>query len=572
MLEPMKEAELVKQKLDIVAVLKGYITLTPAGRNFKAICPFHNEKTPSFMVSPDRQSWHCFGSCQEGGDVIKFVMKYENLEFPEALRFLAEKAGVALPSFQRREERMFYTMYDIYAEAKSFFAETLANFPEALDYVRSRGLKEETVKDFEIGYAPGGEALTLRLLQKKFSLEDILNSGLSVRTRQGLNRDRFQNRLMFPIQNSIGKTVAFGGRILPKYESDTEPKYVNSSDSPIYNKSKILYGFDRTKGFIAKSKSVMLVEGYVDAVMAWQGGIKNVAAVSGTALTAQHLERLRRLSDSLFLCFDSDLAGIKAMERSLDLVLPLDFYVRAVDLGKYKDAGEAVQAEPEFLAAAVKNAQPAFHALIKVYSAAVDGRDISFKKRAVRHLLRKILKMKSAVERDQWIHEMAGSFSVAEGSLREDLNNLPPPKFGSGEAEEKTPEKMDQGGLPRVDLIARRALALALAFDEFWDIIRAKRDFFPPLYHSFVDNPSAGSGMLEMQASLSVGSGDKEKAAKEINSLLSELQREYYRRRQEELKREIRAAQNKGDDAAAASLMAELGSVAGELNSRNLNP
>jgi DNA primase len=569
MLEPMKEAELVKQKLDIVAVLKGYITLTPAGKNFKAICPFHNEKTPSFMVSPDRQSWHCFGSCQEGGDVIKFVMKYENLEFPEALRFLAEKAGVPLPSFQRREERMFYTMYDIYAEAKSFFVETLANSPEAMEYVRSRGLKEETVKDFAVGYAPGGEALTLRLLQKKFSLEDILNSGLSVRTRQGLNRDRFQNRLMFPIQNSIGKTVAFGGRILPKYESDTEPKYVNSSDSPIYNKSKILYGFDRTKGFIAKSKSVMLVEGYMDAVMAWQGGVKNVAAVSGTALTPHHLERLRRLSDSLLLCFDSDLAGIKAMERSLDLILPLDFYVHAVDLGKYKDAGEAVQAEPEFLAAAVKSAQPAFHALIKVYSAAVNGRDMSFKKRAVRHLLRKILKMKSAVERDQWLHEMAGSFSVAEGSLREDLNNLPPPKQGLEEAGNQGAEKMDQGGLPRVDLIARRALALALAFNEFWDIIRAKRDFFPPLYHSFVDNPSAANGMLEMQASLSVGSGDREKAAKEIESLLSELQREYYRRRQEELKREIRTAQNKGEDATA--LMAELGSVAGKLNSRNLD-
>lgn len=569
MLEPMKEAELVKQKLDIVAVLKGYITLTPAGKNFKAICPFHNEKTPSFMVSPDRQSWHCFGSCQEGGDVIKFVMKYENLEFPEALRFLAEKAGVPLPSFQRREERMFYTMYDIYAEARNFFAETLVNSPEAMEYVKSRGLKEETIKDFEIGYAPGGEALTLRLLQKKFSLEDILNSGLSVRTRQGLNRDRFQTRLMFPIQNSIGKTVAFGGRILPKYESDTEPKYVNSSDSPIYNKSKILYGFDRTKGFIAKSKAVMLVEGYMDAVMAWQGGVKNVAAVSGTALTAHHLERLRRLSDSLLLCFDSDLAGIKAMERSLDLILPLDFYVRAVDLGKYKDAGEAVQAEPEFLGVAVKNAEPAFRALIKVYSIAVNGRDLSFKKRAVRHLLRKILKMKSAVERDQWLHEMASSFSVAEGSLREDLNNLPPPKPGLEEVGEQETEKMDQGGLPRVDLIARRALALALAFNEFWDIIRAKRDFFPPLYHSFVDNPAAANGLLEMQASLSVGSGDREKAAQEIESLLSELQREYYRRRQEELKREIRAAQNKGEDAAA--LMAELSSVARELNSRNLN-
>lgn len=571
MLKAMKEAELVKQKLDIVSVLKGYITLTPAGKNFKAVCPFHNEKTPSFMVSPDRQSWHCFGSCQEGGDVIKFVMKYENLEFPEALRFLAEKAGVALPSFQRREERMFYTLYDIYAEARNFFAEALAASPEALEYVKSRGLKEETVKDFEIGYAPGGEELTLRLLQKKFSLDDILNSGLSVRTRQGLNRDRFQNRLMFPIQNSIGKTVAFGGRILPKYESEHEPKYVNSSDSPIYNKSKILYGFDRTKGFIAKSKSAMLVEGYMDAVMAWQGGVKNVAAVSGTALTSYHLERLRRLSDTVFLCFDSDLAGIRAMERGLDLILPLDFYVRAVNLGKYKDAGEAVQAEPEFLAKAVAAAEPAFRALIKVYSAAVDGRDLSFKKRAIRHLLRKILKMKSAVERDQWLHEMAHSFSAAEGSLREDLANLPPPKMGANPEETKEAEKGDQGGLPRVDLIARRAVALALAFDGFWDIIRAKRDFFPPLYHSYVDNPAAASGLLEMQASLSVGSGDKEKAAQELNSLLSELQREQYRRRQEELKREIRNAQNRGDETAAASLMAELSSVARELNSRNLD-
>jgi DNA primase len=569
MLEPMKEAELVKQKLDIVTVLKGYITLTPAGKNFKAVCPFHNEKTPSFMVSPDRQSWHCFGSCQEGGDVIKFVMKYENLEFPEALRFLAEKAGVPLPSFQRSEERMFYTMYDIYAEAKKFFAESLTASPEAMEYVKSRGLKEDTVKDFEIGYAPGGDALTVRLLQKKFSLEDILNSGLTFHTRQGLNLDRFQNRLMFPIQNSIGKTVAFGGRILPKYESDNEPKYVNSSDSPIYNKSKILYGFDRTRGFIAKSKSVMLVEGYMDAVMAWQGGVKNVAAVSGTALTKFHLERLRRLSDSIFLCFDSDLAGIKAMERGLDLILPLDFYVRAVDLGKYKDAGEAVQAEPEFLAGAVKNAEPAFRALIHVYSTAVNGRDLSFKKRAVRHLLRKISKMKSAVERDQWLHEMAGSFSVAEGSLSEDLRNLPPEKSNQVEGESKQEEKMDQGGLPRVDLIARRILALALAFNEFWDIIRAKRDFLPPLYHSFVDNPAAANGMLEMQASLSVGSGDKEKAAKEIETLLSELQREHYRRRQEELKREIRAAQSRGDDATV--LMTELTSVAMELNSRNLN-
>jgi DNA primase len=374
---------------------------------------------------------------------------------------------------------------------------------------------------------------------------------------------------MFPIQNSIGKTVAFGGRILPKYESDNEPKYVNSSDSPIYNKSKILYGFDRTRGFIAKSKSVMLVEGYMDAVMAWQGGVKNVAAVSGTALTKFHLERLRRLSDSIFLCFDSDLAGIKAMERGLDLILPLDFYVRAVDLGKYKDAGEAVQAEPEFLASAVKNAEPAFRALIHVYSTAVNGRDLSFKKRAVRHLLRKISKMKSAVERDQWLHEMAGSFSVAEGSLSEDLRNLPPEKSNQVEGESKQEEKMDQGGLPRVDLIARRILALALAFNEFWDIIRAKRDFLPPLYHSFVDNPAAANGMLEMQASLSVGSGDKEKAAKEIETLLSELQREHYRRRQEELKREIRAAQSRGDDATV--LMTELTSVAMELNSRNLN-
>ena len=203
-----KEVDLIKEKLPVLDFIRGYVQLTPAGRSFKGLCPFHQEKTPSFIVSPDRQRWHCFG-CAEGGDIITFVMKYENLEFPEALRFLAEKAGVQLRSLNPQHEREFGVLYDLNEEAKNFYAEALHKNIPAHEYIKSRGLNEETIKEFEIGFSPGGETLTLHLIKRGFDVNDAVRAGLIYKNSRGMYGDRFEGRIMFPIYNHVGKVVAF---------------------------------------------------------------------------------------------------------------------------------------------------------------------------------------------------------------------------------------------------------------------------------------------------------------------------------------------------------------------------
>src|SRR3989344_3211094 len=215
----MTPSEQIKEKLDIVPFIKGYLELKPAGRNFKALCPFHQEKTPSFIVSPDRQLWYCFGACGEGGDIFKFLMRYENLEFHEALAILAEKAGVELRRISPEEQRQFGILYDLNNAAAAFFEENLERSPEILSYLRDRGLKDETVKEFDLGLAPlGADELVVTLINQGFNINDIVRSGLAVKTEKGQYRDRFQARIIFPIHNHFGKIVGFSGRILPNFE------------------------------------------------------------------------------------------------------------------------------------------------------------------------------------------------------------------------------------------------------------------------------------------------------------------------------------------------------------------
>ena len=288
-----RETDLIKERLDLVDFLRSYLKLLPAGKNLKALCPFHQEKTPSFIVSPERKIWHCFG-CGEGGDLITFAMKYENLEFPEALRFLAEKAGVTLRSINPAEQKQFGILYDIHEAAKSFFKQELLKNQKALEYLKERGLKNETVEEFELGFASGGESLTLHLINLGYDVGDIVRSGLAHKNVKGLHRDRFGGRIIFPIVNHVGKVVAFTGRLFEPAPSSEIPKYLNSPETPIFNKSKILYGFNKSKNEIAKSHTAFLVEGQMDFLLAWQSGVQNAVAVSGTGLTPHHLERLRR--------------------------------------------------------------------------------------------------------------------------------------------------------------------------------------------------------------------------------------------------------------------------------------
>lgn len=276
--------EEIKNKIDIVQVIGSYIEVKPAGRNFKARCPFHGEKTPSFMISADRQTWHCFGSCNEGGDVFSFLMKYENIEFYEALKILAEKAGVELKKLSPEDQKQFGILYDINEAAKDFYKQELQKNQKVLEYIKSRGLTEETIKEFELGFAPQAwDHATIYLTGKGFNAQDIERAGIDFRNDRGSYIDRFRGRIMFPIWNHTGKVVGFTGRIMPEYDTGETGKYINSPETPIFNKSRVLYGFNKAKSHIREMQFALLVEGQMDLLMCVQDGLKNVVAASGTA-------------------------------------------------------------------------------------------------------------------------------------------------------------------------------------------------------------------------------------------------------------------------------------------------
>lgn len=351
----------IKERLDLVDTISSYIKLEKAGLNYKACCPFHNEKSPSFFVSPSKNIWHCF-SCGTGGDIISFVMEIEHIEFIEALKILAKRAGIELkkedPKIKSERDRMF----GILEETKNFYKSELLKNKNVLDYLTcERGLNTETIKDFEIGYSSDSWRNIYEFLrQKNYSDAEIEKAGLIIKKNQISNLkfqiqnqfyDRFRNRIMFPINDQSGRTVAFGGRIFNLPTSDVgkfggakqEPaKYINSPETPLYNKSRILYGFDKAKIAIVRDNSCVLVEGYMDAIMSHQAGVKNTVAVSGTALTSEHLNLISRLTKKVIMSFDADEAGHTATKRSVDILLSQGFEVNVAVI-KEKDPADLIK-------------------------------------------------------------------------------------------------------------------------------------------------------------------------------------------------------------------------------------
>ncbi len=561
-----KETEIIKQKLDLAEFLRGYLTLFPAGKNLKALCPFHGEKTPSFIVSPDRQMWHCFG-CGAGGDIFKFVMLYDHLEFPEALKFLAEKAGVPIHAMSPAQQREFGVLYDLQDAAKAIYTQALPKNREAQEYLRSRGLTEETVREFELGYAEGGETLTIQLLKQGFDVQDIVRAGLAQKNVRGLYRDKFQERIVFPIANQVGKTVAFTGRILPgtveriKAQGMTmePPKYLNSPDTLIFNKSKILYGLDKSKQAIAETNTVLLVEGQMDFLMAWQSGVKNVVAVSGTALTPNHLERLRRFADTIIVSFDNDVAGLKALERALDYFHDFDFHVKAITLGTHKDPADACLADPEFLKRAMAKAKPAMQYVLDIYFTPTiyKTEDIPTQKRVLRHLLEKVRPIRSAVEQNIWLQEIAKKSGISERALTEELGAL-----GASEEEERgsgtpIPTSSREPHAPG-ELIARRIFALALTKAQFLDILKTNSALLPPEFQKLLTEPDEERmGFLELESSYEFQKMDDAAREKEFNDLLKRLERAVLQDRQATLKIKLKKAQEAHNDKEVAELLKE---------------
>ena len=307
----------IKSRLDIVEVISQRVPLQRSGNSFKTNCPFHQEKTPSFHVFPDRQSWRCFGSCATGGDVFTFVMKSDNLQFGEALRQMAEQTGVNLP--QRGQSRRNEAAYQINEATRAYFQRTLASTQGATarEYLEQRGLDKQTIESFGIGLSPGdGESLKNHLIREGYQQQELSQAGVLRTGEDGITRDLFRSRLMFPIRDAQGNLVGFGARTL----DGSEPKYLNSPQGPLFDKSRVLYGMDRARTDIRKDGAV-IVEGYMDAIAAHQAGFKNVVAQMGTALTEFQVDEIRRLTGKMTMALDQDAAGQNATLRSLDLVL-----------------------------------------------------------------------------------------------------------------------------------------------------------------------------------------------------------------------------------------------------------
>jgi len=456
----MSVVDEVKERIDIVELVGGYVALQKAGRNYKGLCPFHTEKTPSFIVFPDSQNWHCFGACSTGGDIFTFIMRRENLDFPGALRFLADKAGIQLTplddeALRQKDERE--RLRALNAAAAQYYHGQLMHAPRgqgAREYLERRGVTRETMAAFQLGYAPDDwHGLERHLQRERYTLDDALTAGVLTKNEAGNVYDRFRNRIIFPIRDERGHVVGFGGRAL----DDAIPKYLNTPQTPLFDKGRVLYGIDLARESIRETATALIVEGYMDVVIPHQCGVTNVVACMGTALTDEQLGILKRLTKRLILALDPDAAGIQAMQRGVETaqkslehrVVPvlsarglvryeeqLDAEIRILMLPHGLDPDELILRDRALWDRLVAEALPVGEFFFQLVEREVDLSTARGKREAVDRLAPLIAAMDNLVERSHHIQRLARMVHVDERQLVPTVERL-----RGGESRERPRER-----------------------------------------------------------------------------------------------------------------------------------
>jgi len=428
------DIEEIKNRLDIAEVIQGYLKLQKAGKDYKALCPFHNEKTPSFFVSPSKQIWHCFG-CGKGGDIFKFIMEIENVDFAEALRILARKAGVTLKRQSSKLKDQRLRLYGICDLAVSFFQTYLKKSvagQKVQNYLKKRGINQKSIEEWKIGYAPNDwHKLEQFLMSKGYHQKEIFDTGLIVKKENNLGGnsgfyDRFRNRIIFPIFDLNGQVIGFGGRIADFLISQEEgiAKYVNTPNTLIYDKSRVLYGLDKAKREILKQDSCLIAEGYTDVVMSHQAGVKNAIASSGTALTEFQLKTIKRYTENLVMSFDMDQAGQAATQRAIDLALQMGFNVKVISLPDNDDPAEFIKKKPKQWPEVLKKSRSIIEFYFDQAFKNFNPSTSEGKKKIAQFLLKSIQKIQSHVEQSHWIRKLSQLLDVSEKSLLEEAKLL----------------------------------------------------------------------------------------------------------------------------------------------------
>jgi len=458
----------VKQRIDIVEVVSQYTALKKAGRTFRALCPFHSEKHPSFFGYPEQQSWHCFGACNAGGDVFSFVMKKEGIDFGEALRLLAQKAGVTIPSrFEPeagKEERE--RLYQANQAAAQYFHNLLLNSPageRAGGYFASRGLSPKTIADFQLGFSPNSwDALKQYLLERGYTENELLTAGLVIEAEAGGTHDRFRNRLMFPIFDIRGRIVGFGARVL----DDSLPKYLNSPQTLIFDKSSCLYGINLAAASIRQRNLVVIVEGYMDVITAHQNSFNNVVASMGTSVTEKQVGTLKRLTRDMALALDADAAGEEATLRAISYENTLEAEVKVIILPGGKDPDDVIREDVKIWQNFLEEALPIVDYTFNMITAELDLNTAKGKSLAVDKLLPIIAEMKDAVRQAHYLQKLARLVKVSQHSLEATLGRIKSSR-GKRQAKEPSQERVTQALHPLLSSpVEEYCLALLLQHPE----------------------------------------------------------------------------------------------------------
>jgi len=561
----MSDVDEIKSRINIVDFIGKRVTLKKTGRNFKALCPFHNEKTPSFIVSPERQTFHCFGS-GKGGDILAFVMEYDHVDFVEALEELAEITGVKLTrrAGETPEAKLKQKIFEVNHLASEYYHYILTKHKlgkKALDYLKHRGVSDKSVKTFGLGYSPNSWDALSSYLKKKGYEESLLDSaGLAIKRTGGGYYDRFRRRVMFTLKDHRGNVVGFSGRVLDP--TAKEAKYINTSETPVYIKGNTLYGLDVTKSAIQKENEAIVMEGELDLISSFQAGIGNVVAIKGSALTEGHVNLIRRYTEKLAFALDSDVAGDAAARRGIEIADRAGLDMRVVVLPSGKDPDEAVRENPAAVKKAIKDAIPIYDYFISSSVKRFDAGTAFGKKKVSEEVLPMLAKIENPIVQGHYIKKLAKTLDTSEETIAESMRRQ---AKGAGMSM-KTDEKQT-AATTRAQKLETYALALVLQgktaelFEElsdrmsFTDIanpavgkILTHLKSFLKENNIFLIKDFADSLPVELVSTLDeaflwdIGDqlGDEELFAREWVSALRELERSTVKRRIQEITNKMR--------------------------------
>ncbi len=420
----MTDLEEIKQKIDVVTFISEYVPLKKMGANFKGLCPFHTEKTPSFVVSPERQIWHCFGGCQDGGDIFKFLMRVENLEFPEALKILAKRAGVKLSSFQSsKTSDLREKIYEVNHLASEFYNYILTSHPlgqKARDYLIDRKITDNSIKLFSLGYAPNSWDSLVKFLGKKgYSLSDLENAGLVSKSNIGHFFDRFRGRIIFALKDHRGNVVGFAGRLLDP--DAKEAKYVNTAETTGLYQGQCSLWSDVTKDEIKKSGFAVVTEGEIDTIQSYQAGVKNVVAIKGSALTDGQVSLLKRYTENIYLSLDADFAGDAAAHRGISTADAAGLNIKVVSFSEAKDPDELIKKNPNLWRKAVERAASFYDYIIDSAISKFDVSKADDAKKIVTEVAKFIAPIDNLIVKNHYLKKLAKSLNVPEDALEMQL-------------------------------------------------------------------------------------------------------------------------------------------------------